>query len=120
MFIYKQSTGLLSGNGLQFTGYSGFKEGKNNPSLQDRPSVGPIPQGRWIIQGPPFDTSTHGPFVMRLLPEEGTNTFGRSGFLIHGDSIIHPGMASLGCIILPRTIREAVWHSEDRDLIVIE
>src|ERR1035438_5538324 len=40
--------------------------------------------------------------VQALTPESGTNTFGREGFLIHGDSVQNPGTASHGCIILPQ------------------
>jgi hypothetical protein len=45
--------------------------------------------------------------------------FGRSGFLIHGDSIIRPGTASRGCIILAREIREQIAASGDADLEVV-
>jgi hypothetical protein len=37
---------------------------------------------------------------------------------MHGDSKEHPGCASQGCIILPRPVREQVWHSGDRELEV--
>jgi len=47
------------------------------------------------------------------------STFGRDGFLIHGDSVRHPGDASEGCIILPRRFRERIWTSEDTDLEVV-
>jgi hypothetical protein len=121
MWTYKQSTGeLMDGSGTRVAiGYSGHLQGKNNPALQDQHDVGPIPQGHWSIQGPPMNTATHGPFVLRLEPEDGTNTFGRSGFLIHGDSVVHPGMASLGCIIMLRAIREEIWNSPDHELQVI-
>lgn len=99
-------------------GYSGHGEGKNNPALQETPNVGPIPYGLWRIVGPPFDTPTHGPFVMRLEPCEGTQTFGRDGFLIHGDSKIAAGTASHGCIVLPRATRERIWDSGDHLLTV--
>jgi len=87
--------------------------------MQDHPMIGPIPQGKYTISGPPFDTTTHGPYIMRLIPDPANEMHGRSGFLLHGDSIIHPGMASLGCVIMPRTIREAVWASGDRTLTVV-
>lgn len=98
-------------------GYSGRGEGKNNPKMQAVPEVGPIPQGRYRI-GPMFDSDTHGPHCMRLTPESGTETFGRCGFLIHGDSIIHPGFASGGCIILPRAVRDEIAASRDYELMV--
>lgn len=124
MFIYQQSTGRLSSDrvddGHYFAqGYSGQGTGKNNPLVQGVHNVGPIPQGMWGILGPPVDTATHGPYVLHLYAKSGTEAFGRSGFLIHGDSLEHPGQASQGCVILPRTVREHIWNSEDRDWKVI-
>jgi type VI secretion system (T6SS) effector TldE1-like protein len=119
-WTYSQKTGDLEQDGTHVaTGYSGAGEGKNNPSLQNVHNVGPIPQGDWNITGPPFNTDDHGPFVLRLNPVAGTETFSRSGFLMHGDSKEHPGCASEGCVILPRTVREQVWTSCDRDLKVV-
>lgn len=120
MWTYKQSTGQLFQNGqLEAIGYSGHGEGRNNPSAQTIPFVGPIPCGVWEISGPPRDTPTHGPYVLTLTSMAGVDTFGRSGFLIHGDSIPAPGTASEGCIVLPRPIRESIWLSGDRALEVI-
>jgi hypothetical protein len=48
-----------------------------------------------------------------------TGTSPRTGFLIHGDSIEHPGTASHGCIIMPRAIREAIAQNDDHDLNVV-
>lgn len=101
------------------TGYSGHGVGRNNPALEASHGVGPIPSGLWFIKGPPEDTMEHGPFVLRLQPAPGTLTFGRSGFLIHGDSKHEPGTASLGCIILDRQTREHVWASGIRELLVL-
>jgi len=120
MWTYAQKTGALLQDGrLVATGYSGFDEGKNNPALQAMHDVGPIPQGDWTILGPPVNTAVHGPFVLTLKPAAGTNTFGRSGFLMHGDSIPEPGSASRGCIIMSRVARELVWSSGDTDLEVV-
>lgn len=119
-WTYSQKTGDLEQDGTHVaTGYSGAGEGKNNPSLQNVRNAGPIPQGDWTITGPPVNTEDHGPYVLRLNPAAGTETFGRSGFLIHGDSKEHPGGASEGCVILPRPVREQVWTSGDRDLKVV-
>ena len=120
MWTYAQKTGnLLQDGQVVATGYSGFDDGKNNPAMQAVPDVGPIPQGDWIISGPPVNTAEHGPFVLTLSPAAGTNTFGRSGFLMHGDSIAAPGTASKGCIIMPRTAREQVWNTGDSALEVV-
>lgn len=119
MWTYRQTSGELSHDGsLVAKGYSGHKEGVNNPLLQSVKCVGPIPQGSWEISGPPVDTENHGPFVLHLYPKTGTHTFGRSGFLMHGDSVAHPGNASEGCIIMNRATREQVWNSGDKDLEV--
>ncbi len=120
MWTYAQKTGALLQDGQPVaTGYSGFDNGKNNPAMQAVHNLGPIPQGGWTIVGPPANTPDHGPFVLRLNPVPGTNTFGRSGFLMHGDSIESPGCASHGCVIMPRTVREQVWNSGDTEFEVV-
>jgi hypothetical protein len=119
MWSYDQLSGTLSKDGERVaTGYSGFEQGKNNPDLEHIHDTGPIPKGVYGI-GPPHDTTTHGPHVMPLTPELGTNTFGRDGFLIHGDSVAHPGTASHGCIILPRNVRDQISASGDFQIEVI-
>ena len=120
MWKYSQSTGELlndAGEHVAF-GYSGAQpDGYNNPEMQSVPDVGPIPQGRWTIVGPPVDMHPEGPYVLHLAPDPGTNTFARSGFLVHGDTA-PPGNASHGCIIFARNIRQIVWESGDTDLLV--
>jgi hypothetical protein len=119
-WTFAQRTGELRQDGQHVaTGYSGASEGKNNPDMQSVHNVGPIPQGDWTITGPPENTSEHGPYVLRLTPKDETETFGRSGFLMHGDAKNAPGSASQGCVIMPRTVREQVWDSGDRDLQVL-
>ena len=119
MWTYDQLSGALGKDGQRVaTGYSGFGEGKNNPDLENIHDVGPIPKGVYGI-GPPQDTPTHGPHVLALTPEPGTNTFGRDGFLIHGDSVQNPGTASHGCIILPRTARDQIAASGDHQIQVV-
>lgn len=119
-WTYAQKTGELEHDGQPVAnGYSGCGEGKNNPELQQVHNIGPVPQGDWTISGPPENTSEHGPYVLRLTPMPETETFGRTGFLIHGDSKTAPGSASQGCVILPHFVREKVWESGDRDLEVV-
>ncbi|HLW75686.1 MAG TPA: tlde1 domain-containing protein, partial [Bryobacteraceae bacterium] len=99
MWTYRQSTGEMSRDGIAAgIGYSGFEAGKNNPAMQEVEETGPIPQGRYTIGEPEdLEGGPHGPFILRLTPDSGNQMFGRSGFLIHGDSIAQPGMASRGC-----------------------
>jgi hypothetical protein len=118
MWIWHQSAGLLTRGEKSWRGYSGAGRGRNNPTLQAAVGIGPIPQGKWTIVDR-HDSPNTGPYTLSLTPEPDTPTFGRSQFRIHGDSIAHPGTASHGCIILPRAVREAIWHSGDRDLAVV-
>lgn len=116
---YYQSSGEIKHNGVVVgTGYSGKDKGKNNPHMESIPFIGPIPRGLYVI-GKPRNTSSHGPFVLDLIPK-GHNALGRSEFLIHGDSIKNPGKASEGCIILPRLIREKIAYSGDKLLKVVK
>lgn len=125
MWTYVQKTGELLRDGLHVAlGYSGFDDpdtgqpGKNSPELENVEDVGPIPVGRYFI-GSPHDTLTHGPFVLPLTPDATNEMFGRSAFLIHGDSVVDPGTASRGCIIMARKVRAEIAQSGDRVLQVI-
>ncbi len=117
-WTYSQRTGTLTLNGTPVaTGYSGHEEGKNNPAMQNVRQIGPVPQGKYTI-GAAYQHPEKGPVVMRLNPDAHNLMFGRSGFLIHGDSLAHPGFASEGCIILARKIRDRIAQSSDRELEV--
>lgn len=123
MWTYAQATGaLFAPDGtLETLGYSGWDDGKNNPAAQNEPNIGPIPCGVYTIK-PAQCIATpgpHGPFVLPLAPDASNVMHGRSGFLIHGDSIAHIGDASHGCIILPRTVRERIAASGDNRLTVV-
>ena len=116
MWTYSQTTGeLLKDGAFQGTGYSGTGPGRNNPDEQATPDVGPIPQGDYTI-GDSYDDAHLGPCVMPLDPVEGTNTFGRSLFRIHGDNARHD--ASHGCVILGPAIRHTIADSDDNTLRV--
>lgn len=119
-WTYHQSTGQLwNDTALVATGYSGAEpDGKNNPNLESLAGIGPIPRGSYTI-GAPFNSHQTGPYAMRLTPNEGTDTYGRSDFEMHGDSKEHPGQASHGCIIMPFAIRARVWLSNDHVLEVV-
>jgi hypothetical protein len=117
---YSQSTGALvnpTGSGV-WIGYSGRGAGLNNPVEQTVEGVGPIPQGEWTIGSFFDDPGGKGPIVAHVTPVASTDTFGRSGFMIHGDNADANHTASEGCIILPRVVREMVMASRDRSLTV--
>lgn len=118
MISYDISSGTLAHDGVKIgSGYSGQPACKNDPTKCSAHNEGPIPPGLYRI-GDPVDTETHGPYVLPLSPDDGNEMYGRSGFLIHGDSVAHPGTASHGCIIMPRKVREVIHESGDRLLEV--
>jgi hypothetical protein len=117
-WLYRIETGWLGHDALRVgSGYSGRDEGRNNPKMIAVQGVGPIPIGKYSI-GPAYDHPHLGPCVMNLDPLEGTNTFGRSLFRIHGDNSQHD--ASHGCIVIGPALRKAVAASKDKILEVIE
>lgn len=115
---YNQQTGVISWNGdYKGIGYSGYPPNVNNPLAQNIEDSGPIPKGSYTICyiG---DTPLHGPYVLQLSPARDNTMFGRSGFLMHSDSLSHPGFASKGCIICLLSLRQVIWGSKDVELIV--
>ncbi len=104
-FWVQSEGGFYDADGRVGLGYSGFGIGKNNPAYEEVPDVGPIPVGDYDI-GAAMTHPELGPIARPLTPLPGTDTHGRSGFYMHGDSSQHPGQASHGCIILPPAIRE--------------
>lgn len=119
MWIWAIKQGsLIRAGAIKGSGYSGFEACKNDPLCTHIPNLGPVPSGAWFI-GPEIESEEHGPVAMHLIPLSGTETFGRSAFMIHGDSKEHPGKASHGCIILPRPVREEISAGRDKLLVVV-
>ena len=109
-WTYHSDTGLIE-NPTGFMlggGYSGNGAGLNNPAMESVHNHGPIPRGLWMIGLFSDDPGGKGPCVAHLTPFDGTETFGRSGFMIHGDNSALDHSASEGCIIAPRFIREQI------------
>ena len=120
-WTYDQSSGQVFFQGKLYTqAYSGRDAGKNNPALQDKVALGPIPRGIWRM-GNPYKSEAVGRYCIPLIPMEGTVTFNRTAFLIHGDSVSHPGKASKGCIIVsPLSRRQTMYTQGNRLVRVIE
>lgn len=119
-WLYQQINGFMLVDGaLVGVGYSGHPPHVNDPAAQNLHDIGPIPVGTYLITAP--HDSSHGPYTLGLTPDPTNDMHGRSAFLIHGDRVDAPGMklASLGCIILSRDVRRAIWESGDRVLQVI-
>ena len=119
MWTFEQVTGFLFYDGTKVAaGYSGHGAGVDNPTMENVADVGPLPCGFYTI-GPAYTDPEKGPLVMRLAPDAANQMFGRGGFLIHGDSISHPGCASEGCIIMGPAVRQQIAQSPDRRLQVV-
>lgn len=125
MWIYSQASGVLARDGEKVcTGYAGGNippnfdpKAKNNPEREKEHNFGPLPCGDYKI-GPAEDNPVLGRMAMALTPDPANVMYGRSGFFIHGDSLIHPGEASEGCIVMPFAVRWTIAASTDRDLQV--
>lgn len=125
MWTYKQSTGSLINNSgaVVGTGYSGNGAGLNNPASQAAVSVGPIPQGQWIMTEFVAEGDDCGLGVIHLDPAPGNDMAGRDGgFRIHGDDPSKPPFsASDGCIVYGHAAdRQAIWDGGDHLLEVIQ
>lgn len=107
-YRYIQCSGkLFRAETLLAVGYAGRYDGKNNPDMQDVKEIGPLPVGLYRI-GDPYKHELLGPITMNLEPNYSNEMLGRADFRIHGDSSEHPGMASKGCIVMPREIRQFI------------
>jgi hypothetical protein len=128
MNVYEQISGRLVDAHWKLlgTGYSGRDQYRNDPEAEGVKGEGPIPAGVYKATSLELTTTTHGPYVIVLTPDEITKAhiiaLGRNWdeFRIHGDEIEHPGLflASHGCIVMSRPVREAFWVSPDHDLQV--
>jgi uncharacterized protein RhaS with RHS repeats len=115
--VYSQADGSLictsNTTGQQYLTcnnlYAGRGAGLNNPAAQNRRNIGPLPQGTYSVGAP---TQRRGPQTRPLTPDPSNNMFSRAGFLIHGDNPAQNYTASEGCIIAPRSCREAIPTGE--------
>lgn len=124
MLTYSQATGQIFDMNMApigAPGYSGHPPHVNDPDAQNIPFQGPIPCGTWYMIEMITEDAPQGPYVIRLEPAASTETFGRSGFLVHGDLVENPSaeMASEGCIIQSRMVRIEMWNEPDRMIKVV-
>ena len=137
MLIYSQSTGIISRNGLQLGhGWAGndFRpienptgiQGKNNPAMQFKHKIGPLPQGFYTLDGWEPEHARLGPWVCHLTPDpendmQGDSDAPRDEFYMHGpdQDPAKYGHESEGCIVLLRADRMSVKTSGDTRLQVV-
>lgn len=118
-WFFTQRDGILydDQNMLRGRGYAGRDAGKNNPEMENVKGIGPLPHGTYTGTQLFEKHPTVGAYAILLTPDAETRarilTYGRNpdSFFMHGDSQEHPGLASHGCIVQQRPIREAFWAS---------
>ena len=125
---YSQSTGCLSrpnGGTLGF-GFAGNGLGLNNGALEQQHNTGPLPKGKYTMVAYIDKHPTMGLCVVQLSPDPANTMYGRSGFFIHGSrNLLTSGLklyleSSDGCICIGDcSLRESIWNSTDRELIVV-
>lgn len=118
-WVYHQRSGaLIDPHGvLRDYGYAGAHPYVNVPTAEWRHDLGPIPTGTYTI-GAPHDSEQTGPCSLPLEPALDNKMYGRSDFLIHGDTPEMNQTASTGCIIMPRAIRDMIVASDVKQLEV--
>ena len=103
---YDTATGETIGSSEGYSGQPGYQ---NDPSTSHLSNRGTIPAGDYSISGSSQTLNGRGHSnVIRLSPLDGTETYGRNNFRIHGDSIRNPGTASHGCIISNPQMRQSI------------
>lgn len=111
--------GVLAGHGYA-GGDGGLRpEGINNHAMQSIHNVGPLPCGIYK-KSTPVEHSHLGPLAIPLIPMDGNEMFGRSGFYMHGDRASPPKSASDGCIIMAHSVRVEFSDSSEQWLEVVE
>jgi hypothetical protein len=91
-------------DGIRGFGYSGNASKLNDIHSQNLEGVGPIPAGLYTISKI-YDDDKRGKHTCVLVPDSANKMYGRSGFLLHGDTAAEAHAASDGCIIFPYFIR---------------
>lgn len=102
-WLYVQRTGhLYRPDGRRLTtAYAGHAEGVNNPAMQDRKNIGPLPCGLYRIDANIPGTDM-GPIAIDLHPDRTNEMHGRGGFFCHLDTKERNHSASAGCIVMER------------------
>ncbi|MDR3392467.1 MAG: DUF2778 domain-containing protein [Sulfuriferula sp.] len=85
-------------------GYSGHQDSLNDIHKQNLQGIGPLPAGLYVISKI-YNDPERGRNTWVLTPDPRNKMYGRSGFLVHGDTPAQAHSASDGCIIMPYWVR---------------
>lgn len=117
-YKWQQNSGILTlGDKRVTVGYSGAPGHLNRTESESLSNRGPIPRGWYTISLVYPRHPKIGSNCAVLTPDKANNMFGRSAFMIHGDSIATPGRASEGCIVVDSKTR-SMLRLNDRIQVV--
>jgi hypothetical protein len=102
--VFTVATSVPGKSTIVAYGYSGHQDCLNDIHKQNIQGVGPLPAGTYVISRI-YDDVERGKHTCELLPQTTNKMFGRSGFLIHGDTMAEAHNASDGCIVTTYAIR---------------
>ena len=105
---WSQSRGSMTTDDgrLIAVGFAGNHDGRNNPDMQSVHDVGPLPQGVYRVGawGPHAELGQLSAPLTQIAGE----TYGRSGFYIHGPGGADPSQCSKGCVVIEHSQRLVV------------
>jgi hypothetical protein len=105
-------------NGSKLEAHSGFGSLRDDPESVTKPNVGATPPGMYELK--PRERLFHGVKAVRMIPLEGSSTFGRSGFLAHS-YLLGPTGDSNGCVSIKNyeSFLQAFTDGEIKRLVVV-
>jgi len=105
-------------NGTRLEAHSGFGNLMDDPEHVSERDVGATPPNAYDLK--PRERLFHGVQALRMIPEDGSDTLGRSGLLTHG-YMLGPNGDSNGCVSIKDYERflKAFRDGEIRRLVVV-
>lgn len=105
-------------DGTKLEAHSGLGNLMDNPARVDARNVGATPPGVYDMK--PREKLFHGVAALRMIPVDGTDTFGRSGLLAHS-YMLGPNGDSNGCVSIKNYDRflSAFRNGNIRRLVVV-
>ena len=105
-------------NGTRLEAHSGFGNLMDDPEHVSERDVGATPPNAYDLK--PRERLFHGVQALRMIPEDGSDTLGRSGLLTHG-YMLGPNGDSNGCVSIKDYERflKAFQNGEIRRLVVV-
>ena len=117
-YMYERYWGIFHDNSSTIVGcgYSGAASALNDIHKQNLAKVGPLPAGLYTI-AEVYDDPERGQHTCMLEPARSNIMYGRSGFLIHGDTKEEAHNASEGCIVAPYWVRHLFKAGDEIEVI---